>query len=869
MPPVILGRGRSATEPRVEAAAPAQWERFENVFGDTLTKSSDASTRETHQMPPLGQAPSTVDDEWEPFERAPVPAPSDVASEPFMSLAAEPSQLHGASRTRTASPNQLVTEELQRNAPIEGTLYQLQRTAFVLKRWKPRFARLSAEGVLSVWADAGARMKGDQPIGVHILSSATMAMTPLQTTSTGPYSTVFHRSIVELGSHAEAAHLPRVDFVLKDSEVKASGATIVLSFGCDSAQEFERWTRHVRAVLSRAHQAAFENAGDGGLSPVASAPLNAADLFLDSIVSPRQRRRRRSTSGGIRVQPLVASSGASGSTGDVIFTSVRLLDGTALPLSLPQGATVKDALLSIRGDVGLRADSDFSLFLATRHPDTGRDDFVALPDVLPLHEAVNLALPAHRSLVYKRRMRVSTAPSDAGAASASDKPPLPGSAAGIRTPDSPGCVAADFDTEVLRATSPADGAHRLAYAEVAYHVRNGDYLLPLADALVMAGLILIGNTASGNTAATSATMSTGAGGAFKRPNNSQGQSEPGSAGPTGTGAATAAASMPQDASFYERVLPQVLAAQNVAEHKATTGGSYGDLARAVHSEHHRLCGLFSPFEARRVALKRVAGLPEYGAAFFTATLRRSTSGSGAGAHGSESGGASRTASEAPAWAASAAPGKGLTVLVAISGRGVLTRPLPPHYQCGGDGQPLRPAYRSSLDEPSRVLHPRDSAGPSPSERLSVDGRPIGWHLHGMAAIETWGTADLPAGGHALTYSARERGGLVRVELRSHQAREMSAALHANVYAQLAQREGQRRSHARTAGTDMGSLASAVKLAMEEARGLAREQLAASARNRGGAAQGDEQSLVMLQDSVTGETAWWHPGLRRAVFSRKV
>lgn len=74
--------------------------------------------------------------------------------------------------------------------------------------------------------------------------------------------------------------------------------------------------------------------------------------------------------------------------------AVGLLDGTPCPLPvMPHGATVKDAMVAIRAELGLRADADFSLFLFTRNgaSASGRDDFICLPDVTPLEEAEQLA----------------------------------------------------------------------------------------------------------------------------------------------------------------------------------------------------------------------------------------------------------------------------------------------------------------------------------------------------------------------------------------------------------------------------------------------------------------------------------------------
>ena len=51
------------------------------------------------------------------------------------------------------------------------------------------------------------------------------------------------------------------------------------------------------------------------------------------------------------------------------------------------------------------------------------------------------------------------------------------STAGDGMPDAPGRAASDFETEVARATSPFDAAHRLAYMDAVYHIVNGDYLV--------------------------------------------------------------------------------------------------------------------------------------------------------------------------------------------------------------------------------------------------------------------------------------------------------------------------------------------------------------------------------------------------------
>ena len=284
------------------------------------------------------------------------------------------------------------------------------------------------------------------------------------------------------------------------------------------------------------------------------------------------------------------------------------------------------------------------------------------------------------------------------------------------------------------------------------------------------------------------------------------------------------------------------------------------LQAALRAEHHRLRGL-SPFAASRLVVERVRGLPEHGAHFYVAHMSRSLVGGSGGSDDAERarGSGSRSAAEAPPWAAHAASAAApLPVLVAVSWRGLLTRPLPPAYARDADGLPLPPPrYESALEEPTRHLFP-PPRGPSPSELLSADGAPVPWHVHAMAAIETWGSVHQPGGAQALTYTVRERSGLVAVALHSAQAREMAASLHAWVFAQLAQREGRRRSHARSDASDFGSGATALALALCEARAAARAALP----------DADDLEWSVLQDAVSGDTAHWHPGARRTIFSRR-
>lgn len=297
------------------------------------------------------------------------------------------------------------------------------------------------------------------------------------------------------------------------------------------------------------------------------------------------------------------------------------------------------------------------------------------------------------------------------------------------------------------AASAEDGAHRLAYIEAVFHVINGYYLLPLNDAIILAGLILV-------------TMK----------------------GKVSDADRAAVESNPRHhLEAYRSHLPEVIAAQAIAEHKATSGKGVEDLAVripvprivrpalsphllrlnpsqiAIRREHLRLSAVLEPLNAQRALIKRVRQLPEFGASFYTATVRRQRiarhkparchplplaaptlavqlvrlPGDRADSKGS------RSAPETPEWAErlttdnphSASAPAPLPVLIAINALGVLMRPMPPMHSpsvsymygpspVGADG-----AFATLSHEASA------------SERLSPDGKPVGWMTHPVHYIE--------------------------------------------------------------------------------------------------------------------------------------
>lgn len=618
-------------------------------------------------------------------------------------------------------------------------------TAFVVKRWRQRHASLR-HGLLSVWADRAAMLRGDAPVET-LEVNARMALSSMKVNATGADGKrLFYRHLVQFeegvpmtvvgpagsvptgggvggdGDGGGPGHAAVGTAVVPDD---APGTTRVFKFGCDSQVDFERWSRCLRASIDVAHSKEKE---DAARSLAVHEATNAADLFKRAIASPRDRPKRRSS---------VVTGGAGGGTLNV---SVRLLDGTLHHVLVARGATVKDVLVALRRIIGLRADADFSLELRTIAAD-GRETFACLPDVMPAEEAEALAAAdASRSLVYRRRMYLPPlAGAEAEAAEAARRREAArggdgsGHGHGLYMDDLPADLP-DVDAEAAAATSVADAAHSLLYMEAVYNVTRGFYLLPLPDCIILAGLHMIslrGRVSAADAAALAANPS-----APRLPSladdSSSGEGE--GEGVSGS-SSTSMMGLPLDA--YRAVLPELLSAAAIAEHKATSRAGVEDLLASIRREHARLSQAMDAFAAQRVYIKRVKQLPEYGASIYFATYQRLY----ADASGESRG--SRSAAPTPAWAealtcadvhAASAP-KGLPVLVAMNAVGVHIRPCPPlhtpstHYSYAA----VTPVAAGG-DRAAAALSHELSA----SERISSDGKPVGWHMHKVELIEVWG-----------------------------------------------------------------------------------------------------------------------------------
>lgn len=533
------------------------------------------------------------------------------------------------------------------------------------------------------------------------------------------------------------------------------------------------------------------------------------------------KNRRGSGAGAIR-----DSTAELRGMGDNLVLSVHLLDRTVLSVTLPRSGSVMEACISIRTQLGLKADADYSLYL--RQTDTaGRDNFTCLPDILPVEEAEHMCIESGMTIVYKRRMHL---------------PPQTGKEAEDPDPS---------DAEADAATKPSDGAIKLAYGEAVYNVVNGNYLLSLDNCVQLAGLMLVVNKGRMDAATESQIASSSATPAALPPAGGSAGTGGGSTGGGSTGAA--------DLEWYRLRLADVLPAQAIAEHKTRIGLAISDLCARVRASYSKASKSDAPdpslkLQSMQQYLRIVrANCEEYGAQFYFGECARwmaPTTGPGGGA-------GSRSAAATPPWAEAITtssakptnPPDPVPVVMAVNHKGVHMRPIGPRHTPG------RAAYSYGASSNSGDRN-RNYLGnnPTPSERLSNDGSPIPWALHPVHLIEVWGVKKSRP---CFTYRVREKS-LINVEVTSPQFKELASVLHMIVFSLMSQREGKPRRIARdeAAARDVaGGVAAAAKHAAREAKKAAEREL--------------PDGWTEIVDPATGAIAYWNQISKKTVFTKPV
>lgn len=244
-------------------------------------------------------------------------------------------------------------------------------------------------------------LRGDAPVETLDLTP-NMALSSMKintSTGSGGPARIFYRHIAELEPGAAMAIAGGSTSTGADEE---DGAKRVFKFGCDLQPDFERWSRSIRAAIDAAGAKAKTAAAT---AMALESATNASDLFRSAIASPKDRPKRRTSilssasadkdaGGPVNVSPPAPDHSPSRCGGDFDCLpsqmNVRLLDNTLLHVTVAKGGTVKDVLVNLRRQLGVRADADYSLYLRQLSAE-GRDIFACLPDVMSAEEADALA----------------------------------------------------------------------------------------------------------------------------------------------------------------------------------------------------------------------------------------------------------------------------------------------------------------------------------------------------------------------------------------------------------------------------------------------------------------------------------------------
>lgn len=80
---------------------------------------------------------------------------------------------------------------------------------------------------------------------------------------------------------------------------------------------------------------------------------------------------------------------SSPTANNINYVKISLLNAEQFTVPTYDNATVKDAIIALRNQLGLRADAQYSLFL--KDISRGRPMFTVLPDVMSIEEAEGLA----------------------------------------------------------------------------------------------------------------------------------------------------------------------------------------------------------------------------------------------------------------------------------------------------------------------------------------------------------------------------------------------------------------------------------------------------------------------------------------------
>ena len=325
-------------------------------------------------------------------------------------------------------------QQQQQTDDVEGTIF-IRDTSTTMRlwsmvggrrRWKARYARLSsAEGTIRFWSNLECMKNGDDVVEETIklashyrLSSLKIDTNPATDVEGGIGSggRIFYRSLIE------PADLLQISSSSENSDGAAvynGGGARIWRWGVIEAQDLGVWSAGLRAALSLV--TSREIVARANADAVASAEgLNAARLLRDAVGGGAGG----SSSLGIFCG---ADSGGASTSGDPSLT-VSLDDGTLLPncalttSALRTDASAADVCCSIALYLTLRADADYSLFLALPPAPApmppglwppssliGLSEYtraslaVCVPDAMSVESLVRAARASGATVIFRRR----------------------------------------------------------------------------------------------------------------------------------------------------------------------------------------------------------------------------------------------------------------------------------------------------------------------------------------------------------------------------------------------------------------------------------------------------------------------------------
>jgi hypothetical protein len=339
-------------------------------------------------------------------------------------------------------PRVVKSSQLQQTDDVEGTVF-IRDTSTTMRlwsmvggrrRWKTRYARLSsAGGTISFWSNLESMKNGDDVVEETIKLASHYRLSPLKIDTNpatdaeggiGSDGRIFYRSLIE------PADLLQISTSSENSDGAAvynGGGTRIWRWGVIEAQDLGVWSAGLRAALSLV--TSRDVVARANADTVAAAEgLNAARLLRDAVAVGGGGGGGGGGGSSSGIDLFCGAEGGASASGDPRNLTVSLDDGTLLPIralttsSLRTDASAADVCCSIALYLTLRADADYSLFLALPpapapmppgqwQPSSlvGLSEYtraslaVCVPDAMSVESLVRAARASGATVIFRRR----------------------------------------------------------------------------------------------------------------------------------------------------------------------------------------------------------------------------------------------------------------------------------------------------------------------------------------------------------------------------------------------------------------------------------------------------------------------------------